>query len=94
MLVKHFLSSIQTNLEITGNLEISLAYELPGTLKVTLHKGNNLTNHYEEGLPNPFVKIQIPGLNAVYETQVGNLKRIVAPISLRPTVKTAGNPKI
>ena len=64
----------QTDLHISGDLEITLAYELPQTLKVTVHKATGLTNRYEDGAPNPFVKLQIPGVQFVHQTVVSNTK--------------------
>ena len=68
------LNQFQTDLEITGNLDISLKYELPSTLNVTINRGQHLTNHYQGHLPNPFVKVQIPGVAAVFETEVRKSK--------------------
>lgn len=61
----------ETDLEITGDLDLCLSYDLPSTLKVTVHRGHNLTNHYQGGQdPSPFVRVQIPGTGTLYETQV------------------------
>ena len=60
----------QTNLKISGNIEATLTYKMPETLFVTVHKGNNFTNAYEGGAPNPTVKLQIPGIQSVFETKV------------------------
>ena len=62
--------TLQTDLKISGDLEISIRYRLPQTLIVNVHSANNLTNRYENGAPNPFVKIAIPGVQSVFKTKV------------------------
>ena len=59
-----------TDLRITGEVEISLAYRLPASLRVTIHKAWDLTNRYQDHLPNPFVKVQIPGIPFCFQTKV------------------------
>lgn len=69
--IKNYL--FQTDLEITGDLEISLTYKQPQTLVVKVHAGHDITNKYEEdGAPNPFVKMAIPGIAVVHKTKVKN----------------------
>ena len=65
------LLDFQTDLDIQGDLEVSLNYDPPCTLEVTLHCANNLVNrHGDEDAPNPFVKLQAPGLKDIYFSEV------------------------
>lgn len=58
----------QTNLNIQGDLEVSLVFRFPDKLLVTVHGATGLGR--VNGLPDPFVKLQVPGLDAVYHTEV------------------------
>ena len=57
--------------EIGGSVDVSLAEdETSQSLTVTIHSANDLTNRYTHGAPNPFVKLQIPGLKQLVKTKV------------------------
>lgn len=61
----------QTDLQIQGSIDISMKYKMPETLLVTVHKGSDLTNKYQDdGTPNPFIKMSIPGIAAAFKTKV------------------------
>ncbi len=60
----------QTNLNIQGDIDVSLAFHFPGKLVVTVHGATGLGSI--NGRPEAFVKLQVPGVEAVYHTQVGN----------------------
>ncbi|KAI0233780.1 hypothetical protein LSAT2_016047 [Lamellibrachia satsuma] len=58
----------QTNLNIQGDIEVSLMFRFPNKLLVTVHGATGLGQ--VNGLPDPFVKLQVPGLDTVYHTEV------------------------
>lgn len=61
---------LQTDLTITGDLEIGLEYTLPQTLAVTVKAATNLKMNYQRKPPNPMVKVGIPGIEQISVTQV------------------------
>ncbi|XP_070559077.1 synaptotagmin-1-like [Ptychodera flava] len=60
----------ETDLSITGSLEISLGYRLPQTLLVTVHRANDLVRRDPGHDADPYVKIMVPGLQEIYKTTV------------------------
>ncbi|KAL3853077.1 hypothetical protein ACJMK2_016656 [Sinanodonta woodiana] len=60
----------ETDLSIKGELQISMAFQAPNTLLVTVHGANNLSPRDEDGLADPFVKISIPGTHTLHQTKV------------------------
>ena len=61
---------MQTDLTITGDLEIGLEYTLPQTLTVSVKAANNLRMNYQKKAPNPVVKVGIPGIEQISVTEV------------------------
>ena len=61
---------LQTDLDITGDLEVSVAFQPPSTLLVTIHGAHDLSPREEESLADPFVKVTVPGTKTMYQTQV------------------------
>ena len=64
----------QTDLSVSGALDISVAFQAPKTLLVTVHGATNLAPRDVNGSADPFVKIAIPGCDKVCQTQVKLLK--------------------
>ena len=60
----------QTDLSISGALDISVAFQVPKTLLVTVHGASNLAPRDVNGSADPFVKVAVPGCDKVYQTQV------------------------
>ncbi|XP_038054246.1 double C2-like domain-containing protein beta [Patiria miniata] len=60
----------ETDLDIRGELEISLSYKLPETLQVSIHRATELACREKNKLPDPYIKIIIPGIPKVEETKV------------------------
>ncbi|XP_022106455.1 synaptotagmin-1-like [Acanthaster planci] len=60
----------ETDLDISGELEISLSYKLPETLQVLIHRATDLVCREKNRPPHPYVKIIIPGIPKVEETKV------------------------
>ncbi|CAH1277092.1 SYT17 [Branchiostoma lanceolatum] len=59
-----------TDLSISGTLEISLAYKLPQLLCVTVHRASGLVCWDGSKLPHPFVRVMVPGISMVEQTDV------------------------
>lgn len=68
----------QTDLSIQGELEITLTYQLPDTLKVRVHSAEGLVCRDAKKMPHPYVKVLIPGIHKVEETQVQ--KKMLDPV--------------
>lgn len=62
--------NMETDLSISGDLDISVAFQVPRTLLVTVHGANNLAPRDSDGTADPFVKIAVPGCERVYQTEV------------------------
>ena len=62
--------SDQTDLSISGDLDISVAFQAPKTLLVTVHGANNLAPRDEGGSADPFVKVAVSGCDHLFQTQV------------------------
>ncbi|XP_071805256.1 synaptotagmin-1-like [Asterias amurensis] len=60
----------ETDLDISGDLEISLSYKLPETLLVSIHRAYDLVCRDKNKQPNPYVKVILPGIPKVEETKV------------------------
>ena len=60
----------QTDLSVSGALDISVAFQVPKTLLVTVHGASNLAPRDVNGSADPFVKIAVPGCDKVFQTQV------------------------
>lgn len=60
----------ETDLDITGNLDVSLSYRLPDTLGITIHGANHLVCRDVDKLPHPYVKLVIPGIPKVEQTKI------------------------
>ena len=68
---KNFLKIIfQTDLDIKGNLEVSLSYRLPETLKITIHSASELVCRNPDKMPHPYVKVVVPGVQKVDHTKI------------------------
>lgn len=62
--------NMETDLSISGALDISVAFQVPKTLLVTVHGASNLAPRDVNGSADPFVKVAVPGCDKVYQTQV------------------------
>ncbi|XP_074645218.1 synaptotagmin-1-like [Tubulanus polymorphus] len=60
----------ETDLSITGTLNIALGYRFPQTLLVTVISGHQLAPRDINNSADPFVKIMIPGISTIHQTQV------------------------
>ncbi|XP_066284081.1 synaptotagmin-9-like isoform X3 [Branchiostoma lanceolatum] len=60
----------ETDLSISGTLEISMAYKLPQLLCVTVHRASGLVCWDGSKLPHPFVRVMVPGISMVEQTDV------------------------
>ena len=78
----------QTDLDICGELEIGLEFQPPQTLLLTVFGAHNLTQREDDRLPHPYVKIQIPGIQALYQTKV-----YIGPLTLILLVANLANTK-
>ncbi|ESO82570.1 Defline double C2 domain protein [Lottia gigantea] len=59
-----------TDLSITGEVEVSLNYQLPDQLTVTIHHCIGLSPPDGQSSANPFIKVAIPGTKTVHSTGV------------------------
>jgi len=64
-------SRLQTDLSISGDLDVSVAFQPPSMLLITVHGANNLAQRGGGHAPDPFVKIAIPGQDKICQTRVG-----------------------
>ncbi|KAL5014679.1 hypothetical protein ScPMuIL_008949 [Solemya velum] len=60
----------ETDLSISGGVEVSLDHQLPQRLFVTIHSATDLVTRDPGRQADPFVKITIPGLAVVHQTKV------------------------
>ncbi|PIK37030.1 putative synaptotagmin-2-like [Apostichopus japonicus] len=60
----------ETDLNIRGDLEVSLSYKLPDTLIVTVHAASDLLSRDVNRPPNPYVKVIVSGIPKGAETQI------------------------
>ena len=68
--VKIFISFYQTDLSISGNLEVSLKFLPPQSLFLTVHGASGLSRRRDGHVAQAFVKVSVPGLGAVFKTGV------------------------
>lgn len=61
----------QTDLNVTGDLSVTLNFQMPSTLFVTVHGAQGLSPCSGRQSADPFVKVAIPGVGAVHSSQVG-----------------------
>ncbi|XP_078676812.1 synaptotagmin-9-like [Branchiostoma floridae x Branchiostoma belcheri] len=60
----------ETDLSISGTLDISLGYKLPQLLCVSVHRASGLVCRDGNTLPHPFVRVMVPGITMVEQTDV------------------------
>ena len=60
----------QTDLDIKGNLQVSLTYRLPDTLMITIHAASDLVCRDSNKMPHPYVKVVLPGVAKVEQTKI------------------------
>ncbi|XP_013409216.1 synaptotagmin-6 [Lingula anatina] len=60
---------METDLGISGDLNLTLAYRLPQTLLVTVHSATDLSKKNGDR-SSPFVKVTIPGVAQVEQTEI------------------------
>ncbi|KAL8610261.1 hypothetical protein ACOMHN_038956 [Nucella lapillus] len=60
---------MQTDLSVSGELSVTLNYQLPGTLYLTLHGAHGLSPRPGNQSADPFVKVALPGVRGVHSTQ-------------------------
>ena len=70
--------NMETDLDVCGDLEVSVEFEHPSTLLVTIHGAHGLSARDEDHLADPFVKVTIPGTKAMHQTE--ELKNTVDPV--------------
>lgn len=58
----------ETDLSISGALDVSVAFQVPKTLLVTVHGATNLAPRDVNGTADPFVKVAVPGCDKVFQT--------------------------
>ena len=64
------MSYFQTDLSISGSIDVSIAFQPPRTLLVTVHGASNLAPRDVGQSADPFVKVAVPGSDHVFQTQV------------------------
>nr|XP_006816379.1 PREDICTED: synaptotagmin-1-like [Saccoglossus kowalevskii] len=62
----------ETDLSITGDLEVSLNYRLPQTLLVTVNRANDLVRRDPGRSADPYVKVSIPGIPEIHKTKIAS----------------------
>ncbi|XP_045166192.1 synaptotagmin 2-like [Mercenaria mercenaria] len=70
--------NMETDLSISGSIDVSVAFQPPRTLLVTIHGANNLAPRDEGQTADPFVKVAVPGSDHMFQTQV--LKNTLNPV--------------
>lgn len=70
--------NMETDLSISGTLDVSIAFQPPKTLLVTVHGANDLAPRDEGQKSDPFVKVAVPGCDQMFQTQV--LKDTLNPV--------------
>ena len=60
----------QTDLNVTGELSVTVNFQMPGTLYVTVHGANSLSPRSGSQSADPFVKVAVPGVGSVFSSQV------------------------
>lgn len=62
--------NMETDLSISGHIDVSIAFQHPRTLLVTIHGASDLAPRDEGQTADPFVKVAIPGCSQMFQTQV------------------------
>ncbi|XP_064632573.1 synaptotagmin 2-like [Lineus longissimus] len=62
--------ALETDMSISGEIEISLEYRLPQTLLVTVHRASDLVPRDIDKKADPYVKVSIPGKTELGVTEV------------------------
>lgn len=70
--------NMETDLDIDGDLDVSVEFEHPSTLLVTIHSAHDLSSRDENSLADPFVKVTVPGTKTIYQTK--ELKNTLNPV--------------
>ena len=60
----------QTDLSISGTLDVSIVFQPPRTLLVTVHGANGLAPRDAGNTSDPFVKVAVPGCDRMFQSQV------------------------
>ncbi|XP_048740637.2 synaptotagmin-10-like [Ostrea edulis] len=61
---------METDLNVSGELEISAEFQLPASLFVTLFRAQGLSARDEGKSADPFVKLTVTGTSSIFQTQV------------------------
>ncbi|XP_046358148.2 synaptotagmin-C-like [Haliotis rufescens] len=61
---------METDLSISGEMDISMAFQAPDHLYVTVHGATNLSPRDDSTLAEPFVKVSVPGVGMVCKSEV------------------------
>ncbi|KAK3101636.1 hypothetical protein FSP39_005068 [Pinctada imbricata] len=62
--------NMETDFGISGELEVTVRYEVPQSLFVTVHRASGLSARDAGKTADPFVKLTIPGTATVFKSQV------------------------
>ncbi|XP_041349855.1 synaptotagmin-1-like [Gigantopelta aegis] len=61
---------MQTDLSVSGEIDVSLSYQVPDRLFVSVLRATNLSPRDDRIKADPFVKLTIPGVGVMHRTQV------------------------
>ncbi|KAK7101976.1 synaptotagmin-1-like [Littorina saxatilis] len=61
---------METDLSVTGELSVTVNFQMPSTLLVTVHGARGLSPRSGNQSADPFIKLAIPGAGAVYSSQI------------------------
>ncbi|XP_076091952.1 synaptotagmin-10-like [Mytilus galloprovincialis] len=70
--------NMETDLDVTGDLEVSVEFQHPSSLLVTIHGAHGLSARDDVSLADPFVKVTVPGTKLMFQTK--ELKNTVDPV--------------
>ncbi|XP_062615236.1 synaptotagmin-A-like isoform X1 [Saccostrea cucullata] len=62
--------NMETDLNVTGELEFGVEFQLPSCLLVTMYRGRGLSARDEGKSADPFVKLTVTGTSSMFQTQV------------------------
>ncbi|XP_022300165.2 synaptotagmin-1-like [Crassostrea virginica] len=62
--------NMETDLNVSGDLEISAEFQLPSSLFVTVRRAHSLIARDEGKTADPFVKLTVTGTSSMFQTQV------------------------
>lgn len=65
---------LQTDLDVTGDLEVSVEFQHPSSLLVTIHGAHGLSARDNVSLADPFVKVTVPGTKLMFQTKVWHIE--------------------